>query len=578
MNETIFGTLSTLDQRVDYLRRQGQGVRHDNRLLPTAPGPHEAPQVLATVGLARRIARVECVLTEPETAVIPLAPVQPAWNVLNWQYVQSWAATLPPRPAGALVRYQICAYPADGGAPIWADDGATFSYFVGNPAQPAWAAEAVVYQIFPDRFYPGHGRTWNPTTDLNAIHGGTLRGIIDKLDYIADLGCNCLWINPFFPDESHHGYHATDYFSVDPGLGTLEDVRALVDAAHARGIRLLLDFVANHWGSGHPSFQAALADRRSPTYDWYKWIEWPEQYETFFGVKDLPQLNVDHPAVRAELLRSVQFWLADVGFDGLRLDYAQGPSRDFWTDLRALMYAVKPTAWVFGEVVETPTLQRSFEGRFSGCLDFMLAEALRATFAFGRMDLAAFDNFLHLHRQFFPPAFSRPAFLDNHDMNRFLFLVDGDARRLKLAALCLFTLEGQPVLYNGAELGVSQDKAMDNPAGYGMAECRRPMPWEDGDWELHAYFKWLIHFRRAHPALWRGARRTLHLDAQAGTYAYACSDGRETVIVALNLSDEARRIALPAQGDTPAHAFDLPAWGGDVHVVERVLGQAGDGR
>ena len=97
-----------------------------------------------------------------------------------------------------------------------------------------------------------------------------MRGIIEQLDYVADLGFNCIWLNPFFPDDTHHGYHATDYFQVNPRLGTMAEMRELVAAAHARGIRLLADFVANHWGRNHPTFQAALADRDSEYHDWYR--------------------------------------------------------------------------------------------------------------------------------------------------------------------------------------------------------------------------------------------------------------------------------------------------------------------
>ena len=96
-----------------------------------------------------------------------------------------------------------------------------------------------------------------------------MRGIIDNLPYIAGLGFTAIWLNPFFPDDTHHGYHASDYFTVNPRLGTLDDARELVDKCHERGIRLLLDFVGNHWGSKHASFQAARADRNSPFYRWY---------------------------------------------------------------------------------------------------------------------------------------------------------------------------------------------------------------------------------------------------------------------------------------------------------------------
>lgn len=566
MAEYIFGSLATIENRISYLQTKSSGVRHDYRMTPRTPRTGESPVITVTVETAVSIKRVICELVLPETAVLEFHQVSTEWDLLNWTYYQVWQATLPSQADGTLVRYRIFALPVHGD-PIPADDGDDFSYLVGEAAQPAWAESAVVYQIFPDRFHPGNGRTWNPTQgDLNAIYGGTLRGIIDQLDYIADLGFNCLWLNPFFPDHTHHGYHATDYFAVNPRLGTMDDIRELVAKAHAKGIRLLLDFVANHWGSGHETFQAALKDPNSEYYNWYNWIDYPHDYHSFFGVKDLPQVNVANPGVRDYLLRSVKFWLGDVGFDGLRLDYVLGPTHDFWTELRQVAKQLKPDAWLFGEAVETPTTLLTYEGRFDGCLDFLLAQAFRKLFGNNGLTLEAFDTLLAQHEQYFPRQFSLPSFLDNHDMNRFLWVVNGDKNKLKLAALCQFTLRGAPIVYNGTEIGLSQLHDMRDPQGYGMAECRLPMTWgDDQDQDLYNYYKWLVHFRLEHPVLWRGTRQTIHLDAATGTFAYVCQDENEVVLVGLNLSDEKRpfSVTLPS---SQQHTFHLPPWSGDVVV------------
>lgn len=569
MTEFVFGTLSTLEKRVLQQQRLRTGVVHRSRLTPRAPRPGDAPQLTVLVGLPQAVSRVVCTVSEPETAVIDLQPGDIEWDLLNWQYVQTWQGTLPPQPEGTVVRYTIAAHPAHGGDPIPADDGAAFSYYVGDPAAPAWSREAIVYQIFPDRFYPGDGRSWNPVNSLNDIYGGTLRGVIDKLDYIAEMGFNCIWLNPFFPDDGeHHGYHAVDYFDVNPRLGSLDDVRELLQAAHTRGIRLLLDFVANHWSSRHESFVAAASDPDSPYRGWYNWIDYPDDYETFFGVMALPQINTEHPQVRDYLLRSIRFWLGEIGFDGLRLDFALGPSLDFWTDVRAAVKAVKPDAWIFGEVVETPTTLLDYEGRLDGCLDFPLAQSMRDLFALEQLDLATFDAFLTQHEQFFPDTYSRPSFLDNHDMNRFLWLAGDSREKLKLAALSQFTLAGPPIVYNGTEVGVHQNHGMQDPESEGMIESRQPMLWgADQDAELRDYFRWLAQLRREHPVLWRGARTTVHLDAAAQTVAYVRHDGQESVLVALNLSQELRQIEIDAPAFGVTHAFVLAAQSGDVHVV-----------
>ncbi len=516
--------------------------------------------------------KIECVLMLPETAptssrgqaAYPFQRTNMEWDLLNWQYLQSWQVTLPPQPDKSIVRYRIKATPADGSEPIWADDGEIFSYYVGSSEPPAWSREAIVYQIFPDRFYPGNGRSWNSVQSLNDIYGGTLRGIIDKLDYIAEMGFNTIWINPFFPDESHHGYHATDYFSVNPRLGTMDDIRELVEAAHSKGIRLLLDFVANHWGSQHHSFQEAIRDPNSPYIDWYNWIDYPHDYETFFGVMDLPQVNVNHPGVRQYLMDSLRFWLGEVGFDGLRLDYALGPTHDFWTKLRATVKQINPDAWVFGEVVETPTTVLSYEGRLDGCLDFSLAQALRDTFALQRTTVSEFASFLVKHERFFPENFSRPSFLDNHDMNRFYFCTGHNLQKLKLAALCQFTLAGPPIVYIGSEVGVQQQMGMSEEGSAGMEENRQPMLWGDEqDADLRDYFHWLIQFRKKHPALWSGRSHIIHADDH--TLIYVRANETEMIWVGLNVSNKVREVTAVYQNSR--HTFNLPPWSGDVHII-----------
>ena len=563
-NDFIFGTLAGTDQRVAQMRAQGQGVRHGYRLRPQAPRAGDSPTVLVTTATPQTIERVVCTVHEPQVETIVLQHTDTDWDLLNWRYFQTWQGALPARESGTTVRYSIAAYPVGGGEPLAADgglagEGEIFSYLVGHPGAPSWAREAVIYQVFPDRFHPGSDRTWRSAQSLSDIYGGTLRGIVENLDYIADLGFNCIWLNPFFPDDTHHGYHATDYFSVEPRLGDMSDVRRLVVEAHARGIRVLLDFVANHWGSEHPTFQQARADRHSEYHDWYHWRAWPDSYKTFFGVQTLPQINVDHPAAREHLLRAAEFWLADVGFDGYRLDYALGPSHDFWRAFRATAKEARPDAWIFGEVVETPPVQLSYEGRLDGTLDFLLMQALRNTFGFGTNGVAAFDAFLQAHEQFFPPHFSRPSFLDNHDVNRFLWLVNGDRRKLQLAALCQFTLSGPPIVYYGTEVGLSQARDVVQGQRHVLEEARQPMRWGTAqDAGLHRFYRKLIQFRRAHPALWQGQRRTLLVDDSNGVYVYERSDEQETIVVALNLSDHQRR--FKAKG----LSFDLQAWSGDV--------------
>ncbi len=255
-----------------------------------------------------------------------------------------------------------------------------------------------------------------------------MRGVIERLDYIAALGATCIWLSPVFPSPSHHGYDATDYRSVEPRLGSADDLRALIAAAHARCLRVLLDYVVNHISSEHPAFQRALADQHAPETTWFSFTRWPDQYLSFFGVPDLPQIDSDSPPAREFMIEHARYWL-EQGIDGFRLDYANGPSHAFWSMFRAATRTARPDSVTLGEVVETAALQRSYQGRMDGCLDFLLLQALRQFFAFGSITPSEFDGFLRRHLAFFPADFVLPSFLDNHDMNRFLWVVGGDTRR-----------------------------------------------------------------------------------------------------------------------------------------------------
>jgi glycosidase len=238
-----------------------------------------------------------------------------------------------------------------------------------------------------------------------------------------------------------------------------------------------------------------------------------------------------------------------------------GVSLDFWTEFRAVVKAAKPDAWIFGEATQPPAAQLKYWGRLDGNLDFLMQQAFRNTFAFDEMTLAEFDAFLNMHEPFFPPGYSRPSFLDNHDINRFLWLVEGDKRRLKLAALCQFTLAAPPVVYYGTEVGLSQERDMFQEDRHIMSEARLPMLWgEAQDEALKGYYRWLIQLRRDHPVLWNGRRQTIHLDQEAKTYAYNRLDDTETITVALNLSGQPRTVI------TADHTFELAPYSGDISI------------
>ena len=583
MDDFLFGTLANDALRLAHLRTAWEGVTHREARTPRDPAPNQPIKLALSAGPAYSGERAWAYWTtdgsDPQGThgvatngfVTPLTLVGEEWNVLLWDYIQRFEATLPGQPAGTLLRYRLSietsqpapTVPGEGALPlsspvttgegpgvkanpgseVFADGGAYNACYIADDPPPAWAQDAVIYQIFVDRFFPGTGRKWANPADPTGFYGGTLRGVIEKMDYLSGLGVNVLYLSPIFPSPSHHGYDTTELFDIEPRLGTQADLRALLDEAHARGMRVILDYVPNHISNEHPIFQQAITDPLSPYRGWFTFEHWPDKYATFFGVRTLPQVNLRYPPARDYILDAARHWLA-FGVDGYRVDYAIGPTPDFWAEFRRVTRTARPDCWTFGEVVDPPDSQLAFEGGMDGCLDFILLEGMRQAFAFSHWNAAHFAAFLDRHEAYFPSSFTRPSFLDNHDMNRFLWAAEGDVRRLKLAALCQFCLSGPPIIYYGTEAGLSQQRDV-RQGGFGRPhESRLPMLWGAAqNTELLDYYRHLIALRQAHPALRRGVREPLYVDARS--YVFARRLAGDEVSVALNLTDEPLEVRLP---------------------------------
>lgn len=621
-DDFVFGTLATDALRLGQMRSAQSGVAHAHRLQPADPQPNQPVTLFVKLGPAITADRVTCYYTtdgsEPHGErgnaaagdALDLTRDAVEWNTLLWGYVETWSATIPPQTHGTTVRYRIEAWREHGTESHWANEmmgvvrgerptagvladeqpiemlGAeplwpirrttSYAYHVDHEHVPNWLRDAVIYHVFIDRFAPDPGKTFATPETPGGFYGGTLRGLIERLEYIADLGVTCLWLSPLFPSPSHHGYDATDYGSVEPRLGSAADLHELIAAAHGRGLRVLLDYVVNHISNEHPVFQAALAQPDAPEAAWFTWLHWPNEYLSFFGVRELPQIDSDAPPARDYMIEHACRWLAQ-GVDGFRLDYANGPSHTFWSMFRAATRAAKPDSVMLGEVVETAALQRTYAGRMDGCLDFLLLQALRQFFAFGSITPSAFDSYVRRHLAFFASDFVLPSFLDNHDMNRFLWIVGNDPRRLKLAALCQFTLPNPPIVYYGTEVGLSQVRDVRYADGSGHPEeSRLPMLWDDAqNAELREFYRHLITLRRDTAPLWRGDRQTLVADDQTGLYVYRCTAGSSTAIVALNNGGDAQSFAVTNQTYRLALSSDhattldgagliLAAWSGAI--------------
>jgi glycosidase len=510
--EFLFGPLSRPSGRIAEARQEGSGFFDLALLEPLDPQPGQLVRLRFRCGVDTAIQRLlvfwssdgstpawdEALEPQGSTLVAEASALDPAWDTLSWGYSQDWQLDLPAQTEGMLLRYVAIGIDAAGALiPCpWPDRDRhgtphVAAVVVDRLEPPVWLAQAVIYQVFVDRFAPTPGCSFAPVDDLNARLGGTIWGLVDQLDVIAELGIDTLWLTPIFASPQYHGYAVSDFLAIAPELGGQEAWEALVSSCQVRGLRIVLDFVANHISNQHAAFQQALLAPDAPTRPWLRFRTWPHDYGCFFDQPHQPELDGEQPEVREHLIAAASHWLAQ-GCAGFRLDYAHGLSHGFWSQFRNATRRAAPESVCFGEVTHTPQLVRSYGGRLDGCLDFMLCELLRATFARSEMPLAAFARNLQRHLAYAGGQLLLPSFLDNHDMNRFLIAAGGDIRRLRLAAMVQFLLPGPPIVYYGTEVGLSQQR----PLGR-LEESRLPMPPRDQwDLELRQYYRDLIQLRR----------------------------------------------------------------------------------
>ena len=387
----------------------------------------------------------------------------------------------------------------------------------------SWFRRAVLYHIFIDRFAGCTSTEW----EKPVFCGGTLRAVTGRLDYLKELGVDALYLSPFYAGSAYHGYHVTDFYGVDPRFGTEEDFRDLAGAAHDRGLRVIIDFVPNHVSREHPYFREARDDPGGRYGSWFFFRRGGGDCRTFLNMGELPRLNLDQPQAREHVIGAALFWL-ERGADGLRVDHALGPARGFSRALCAAVKQARPDAVVFAEnwlehpplrflsAVDVPhkyarfftrrlsqeRLQRDGVGVFDGVLDFSVRRLLVDCLAHREWSPAADAEFavrLARHYRRYPESFFLPAFLDNHDTNRFYFECGHDRGRLLRGLERLLALPQPVILYYGTETGLSQEQPLDPAVPYADLQARRIMNWETPDREVLEAVKALIRLRR-----WRG--------------------------------------------------------------------------
>jgi glycosidase len=435
---------------------------------------------------------------------------------------------------------------------------------------PSWVHDAVFYQIFPDRFAtstkvpkPTNLEPWDSPPTIQGFKGGDLLGVVERLDYLDDLGITAIYLCPVFRSTANHRYHTYDYYDIDPILGSNGALVTLLDESHARNIRIVLDGVFNHCGRGFFQFNHILENGpHSPYIDWFTIQSWPLHpygpadepagYAGWWNDRALPEFNTDHPAVRDFLWGVGEHWIRQ-GIDGWRLDVPNEIDDDlFWSEFRRRVKGSNSDAYIVGEI--WGDARRWLAGdQFDGVMNYLFAKACLGFFTrvagvdestirgtglnpVDGLDAAQFgaaiDHLLNLYA--WPTTLAQLNLIDSHDTARFLTIARGDESALKLAILFQMTFPGAPCIYYGDEIGMV--------GGATVEDARRGFPWDTARWnnELLEYVKKCVALRRAHPVLRRGSYATLR--AENDVYIFARCLDEDVAVVALNTSTETRTV------------------------------------
>ena len=437
---------------------------------------------------------------------------------------------------------------------------------------PAWMADAVIYQIFPDRFnngdpandrpagqavYDGSSSrsSWDAAPQGNSeFYGGDLQGVINKLDYLQSLGVTVLYFNPIFDAASNHGYDTRNYNKLAAWFGDTATFDRLIAETKRRNMHIILDGVFNHTGSdslyfdryGHYATDGAFESQSSPYFGWYRFIKWPKWYNTFETYDTLPAFQ-ETDAVRDFLFRQpdsvAQHWLA-AGAAGWRLDAPKYKSDGFWRDFRTAVRGAYPDAVIIGENWENAAGWLTGD-EWDGVTNYRFrAAALGFMSPTGTTSATELDTLLASVREDYPPQAVQASMniIDSHDVERALTSVGGDKNRLRLLALLQFTSAGAPTIYYGDEAGLAGGKDPDN---------RRTYPWGHEDADLIHFYQTLAQTRHALPALRTGRTLRLLVHDADRLYAFARQDGAGTAVVAFNLGGAGQQLDLDVQGLLP---------------------------
>ena len=441
---------------------------------------------------------------------------------------------------------------------------------------PQWAANKVVYQIFPSRFaatQPVDKELWYkaPITPMDDLHGN-LRGIIEHLDYIKDLGIDVVYLTPIFKSNSCHKYDTIDYYQVDPSFGTTEDLKELVQKSHERGMKVVLDAVYNHSGREFFAFQDILEKGEKSKYlDWYfidelppsgEWGEIPN-FKCFGYYGGMPKLNLKNPEVEKYITDVACYWIKECDIDGWRLDVGDEISHFFWKNFRKAIKAVKKDMLIIGEIWHYAG--DFLEGdEWDTVMNYPFYLNLIDLLADEKINVSQFVQNLgylkgRLNKKCYPLMWN---LIDSHDTARFLHLCHDNKKKQHLAAAFQLLMPGMPMVYYGDEYAMP---------GANDPDCRRGMYWDEEyqDKEMYNWYKKLMQIRKAHACIVEGEMIETITNDDDDTIVMIRKNGEETIAMLFNCGNSAKEFNEYAEKHNllTDSAFDGKVDGLDAAVI-----------
>ena len=382
---------------------------------------------------------------------------------------------------------------------------------------PDWVKDTVWYQIFPDRFENGDKSIdpdgvdpWGSKPKHHNFNGGDIQGIINRLDYLKDMGFNGIYMCPIFEACTNHRYDTVDYMEIDSGLGDKEKFKELIEEAHKRGIKIMLDAVFNHMGSNSPIWLDVVKNNETSKYkDWFHIHKFPVydkpydeldgrylNYETFGRVKSMPKVNTENQEVIDYFMKVGKYWVEEFNIDAWRIDVANEVDHHFWRKFRDEVKSVKEDIFLLGEIWHDAEAWLQGD-QFDAVMNYPLTDAMKQFFCTKTINKSEFIHAVNQVKISYSQQVTEHNFnlLDSHDTSRLLTTASGDVDRIKLSYFFMMTQLGSPCIYYGSEL------PMEGKHGGGLEDHRKCMTFDHIGSEMHTFMTDIIRMRHEHKEL-----------------------------------------------------------------------------